>query len=149
MLKDAVSIPGISMTYVLNKSLKMKQPNEPELFAPGQPCFHKCTECKVNRKPGCEKCKKLRNDCTQCAKNKPYELLKTGMVGSLSIVFCWHHESGKSQICNYANAKICSKIIGFNADSLYLYCSGQEMPCGKEEYVGVDQPNDTISLITG
>ena len=25
MLKDVVSIPGISMTYVLNKSLKMKK----------------------------------------------------------------------------------------------------------------------------
>ena len=28
MLNDAVSIPGISMTYILNKSLKMKQPGE-------------------------------------------------------------------------------------------------------------------------
>ena len=26
MLKDVVSIPGIPMTYVLNKLLKMKQP---------------------------------------------------------------------------------------------------------------------------
>ena len=79
MLKDAVSIPGISMTYVLNKSLKMKQPIEPELLAPGQPCGHKCTECEVNPKRGCEECKKVRNDCTQCAKSKPYELLKTGI----------------------------------------------------------------------
>ena len=42
MLKDAIRIPGISMTYVLNKSLKMKQSGELELFASGQPCFHKC-----------------------------------------------------------------------------------------------------------
>ena len=74
MLSDVVSIPGISMTYVLNKSPKMKQPGEPELLAPGQPCSHKCTECEINPKPGCEKCKKVQNDCTQCAKNKPYEL---------------------------------------------------------------------------
>ena len=58
ILKDTVSIPGISMTYVLNKLLKMKQPGEPELFAPGQPCFHKCEECEVEPKAGCEKCKK-------------------------------------------------------------------------------------------
>ena len=44
MLKDAISIPGISMTYVLNKTLKMKKPGDPELYAPGQPCEHKCNE---------------------------------------------------------------------------------------------------------
>ena len=54
MLKDVVSILGISVTYVLNKSLKMKQLGEPPLFAPGQPCFHKCTECEVDP-----------NNCTQ------------------------------------------------------------------------------------
>ena len=123
MLKDAVSIPGISVMYALNKSLKMTQPSESELFAPGQPCFHKCAKCKVDPKPCCEKCKKVRNDCTQCTQNKPYELLKTGMVGSASIVFCQYQESGKSRIHNYTNSKICSKIVGFDVNSLYLYCS--------------------------
>ena len=42
--------------------------------------------------------------------------------------------------------KTCAKVIGFDANSLYLYCSGQEMPCGKEQYVGVDQPNDMEEL---
>ena len=56
MLKDVINMPDISMMYVLNKSLKMKQPGELELFAPGQPCFHKCEKCKI------------WNDCTQCAK---------------------------------------------------------------------------------
>ena len=71
MLKDAVSIPGILMMYVLNKSLKMKQPGELELFAPDEPCFHKCEKCKVDPKSSCEKCKKVWNDCMQCAKSKP------------------------------------------------------------------------------
>ena len=31
MLKDAVSIPGIFMTYVLSKALKMKKPGDPDL----------------------------------------------------------------------------------------------------------------------
>ena len=35
LLKDAVSIPGISMTYVLNKALKIKKKSDPDLFAPG------------------------------------------------------------------------------------------------------------------
>ena len=42
LLKDAVSIPGISMTYVLNKALKMKKKSDPDLFAPGEPCKCKC-----------------------------------------------------------------------------------------------------------
>ena len=70
MLKDAVSIPGISMTYVLNKALKMKKPGDPDLYAPGQPCEHKCNEECI----GCKDCKRVRSDCTQCTKNKPYKL---------------------------------------------------------------------------
>ena len=62
MLQDAVSIPGISMMYVLNKSLKMKTTGEPELFALGQPCFYKCEDCEVDPKHGCHKCKNLWND---------------------------------------------------------------------------------------
>ena len=73
MLKDVVSIPGISMTFVRNKLLKMKQPSKLELFAPGQPCFHKCKECEVeggatHPKPGCDKYKKVQNNCMQCMK---------------------------------------------------------------------------------
>ena len=60
MLKDAVSIPWILMTYVLNKLLKMKQAREPLLFAPGQPCTHKCKKCEVDPKSGCYECKKYR-----------------------------------------------------------------------------------------
>ena len=92
MLKDAISIPGISMTYVLNKALKMKSPGDPDLYAPGQPCTHKCNEACLGI--GCEDCKRVRVDCTICTKNKPYEFLKTGMVGGPSIVFCHYTELG-------------------------------------------------------
>ena len=40
--------------------------------------------------------------------------------------------------------KTCAKVVGFDVNSRYLYCSGQEMPCSKEQYIEVDQPNDTI-----
>ena len=113
MLKDAVSIPGRSMTLVLNKSLRIKQSSKPPLFTPGQPCLHKCTECEANPKRGCKGCMKMQNDCTQCAKHKLYELLKMGMAGGPSIVFCQYHESGKSRICN--DAKACAKGAGFDA----------------------------------
>ena len=75
MLKDVVSIPGISMTYVLNKALNMKGSNP---YAPGQPCIQTCGNCSGL----CMKCRRMKANCMQCAKNKPYELLKTGMIGA-------------------------------------------------------------------
>ena len=134
LLKDAVSIPGISMTYVLNKALKMKKKSDPDLFAPGDPCKCKCkNDCK---KVGCEKCKEIRDNCKICTKNEAYEMLTKGMIGGPSIVFCRHAEAGVSKIRSHiyeADAKTCLSVLGFDANSLYLFCSGQEMPCGKEK----------------
>ena len=143
LLKDAVSIPGISMTYVLNKALKMKKKSDPDLFAPGEPCKCKCkNDCK---KKGCEKCKEIRDNCKICTKNEAYEMLTTGMIGGPSIVFCRHAEARVSKIRSHiyrgseagaklrADAKTCRSVHGLDANSLYLFCSGQEMPCGKEK----------------
>ena len=134
LLKDAVSIPGISMTYVLNKALKIKKKSDPDLFAPGEPCKCKCkNDCK---KKGCEKCKEIRDNCKICTKNEAYEMLTTGMIGGPSIVFCRYAEAGVSKIRSHIyseKAKICRAVLGLEANSLYLFCSGQEMPCGKEK----------------
>ena len=77
-------------------------------------------------------------------KNKPYELLATSMFGGPIIIFCQYAEAMKSQIHShqYHNAKICASVIGFDANSLYLYFSGQEMPCDKEQYIEVECPKD-------
>ena len=135
LLKDAVSIPGISMTYVLNKALKIKKKSDPDLFAPGDPCKCKCkNDC---QKKGCEKCKEIRDNCEICTKNEAYEMLTTGMIGGPSIVFCRHAEAGVSKIRSHiyseADAKTCRSVLGLDSNSLYLFCSGQEMPCGKEK----------------
>ena len=133
LLKDAVSIPGISMTYVLNEALKRKKYSEPDLFAPGEPCKCKCSDdC---GKKGCKDCKQTRKDCETCTKNEAYEILTGGMVGGPSIVFCRYAEAGISKIRSHINneAKTCRAVLGFDANSLYLFCSGQEMPCGKEK----------------
>ena len=148
LLKDAVSIPGISMNYVLNKALKMKKKSEPDLFAPGDPC--KC-KCKVDcEKFPCEGCKQTRKDCKIHTKNEAYEILTTGMVGGPSIVFCRYAEAGVSQIRSHiysrADAKICRSVQGLDANSLYLFCSGQEIPCGKEKVFHCD-PEEKDKLI--
>ena len=144
LLKDAVSIPGISMTYVLNKALKIKKKSDPDIFAPGDPCKCKCSSDDCRKTEGCEKCKEIRDNCEICTKNEAYEMLTTGMIGGPSIVFCRHAEAGVSKIrshiysdsgagANQADAKICRSVQGLDANSLYLFCSGQEMPCGKEK----------------
>ena len=134
LLKDAVSIPGISMMYVLNEALRRKKYSEPDLFAPGEPCKCKCSDdCE---EAGCEKCKEIFYNCQICTKNEAYEMLKTGMIGGPSIVFCRYAEAGVSKIRSHIyseKAKTCRSVQGLDANSLYLFCSGQEMPCGKEK----------------
>ena len=135
MLEDAVSILGISMTYVLNKSLEMKKRDCLALYAPWQPCVHKCDECEVDSKFGCIECKRVGDECTPCAKNKPYELLKPRMVGGPSTIFYQYHETGKSRIQShkYQNPKTCTSIVGFDANFLYLYCASQVTPTSSNE----------------
>ena len=94
ILKDAVSIPGVSMRYVLNKSLRLNP--KIELYAPGEPCKHKCKDSCF--KKTCKACKEVQNSCTECTKNEAYELLQTGMVGGPAIVFCRHHERDVKEI---------------------------------------------------
>ena len=67
-------------------------------------------------------------------------MLKTGMIGGPSIVFCRYAEAGVSKIrshiyrgSNSEKAKTCRSVHGLDSNSLCLFCSGQEMPCGKEK----------------
>ena len=73
--------------------------------------------------------------CTVHTGNEAYELLTTGMIEGPSIVFCRYAEAGVSKIRShwYQDAKVCEAIHGYDANSLYLFCSGQEMPCRKEK----------------
>ena len=152
LLKDAVSIPGISMTYVLNKALKRKKYSEPDLFAPGEPCKCECSSDDCQKK-GCEKCKEIRDNCEICTKNEAYEMLTTGMIGGPSIVFCRHAEAGVSKIRSHIyreeDSKTCRSVQGLDANSLYLFCSGQEMPCGKEKVFHCDpaEKNEIIQNV--
>ena len=132
--------------YVLNEASKRKKYSEPDLFAPGEPCKCKCSDdCE---KFPCEDCKEVRKDCKICTKNEAYEMLTTGMIGEPSIVFCRYAEAGVSQIRShiYEDAKTCRAVLGFDANSLYLFCSGPEMPCGKEK-VFSSNPKEKDKLI--
>ena len=63
-------------------------------------------------------------------KNKDfYQLFKQNIIGGLSIIFNRYHETGKTFIRNSPN-KPCQKIIGYDADALYLWTIGQKLGVG-------------------
>ena len=133
--KDAVSIPGISMTYVVNKSLEK---TGHELYSPGGIC-HLCRDkrqelqhCSCN---GALKCGGYCKECQldmqalekcKCEKTTVYELLKTGMVGGPAQVFTRYHEKNITRMRSHVyeeKSKLTKGVIGDDANSLYLYCN--------------------------
>ena len=79
-------------------------------------------------------------------KNKEvFYKLKSNICGGLSLVFHRYHEKDvtKIQRTEYKDGewkigeegKKVSKIVGYDATALYLWCIGQEMPCGELRYI--------------
>ena len=115
IFKDAVSLPGVSMQYILRGTLRGRDP--PQLYA-------------------------------QSA--EAYEMLKGAVVGGPSLVFTRKHIAGKTRIRShkYELARILKRILGFDANSLYLSTMSKEMPCGKEIVVHYeDSAQAAINLI--
>ena len=157
--KDAVSIPGISMTYVLNKSLKKnnKKNKGLGLYSPGDIC-HLCRDiqeelqhCSCNgalkRGGYCKECKVDMQALEKCGCEKAalYELLRTGMVRGLAQVFTRHHEKDITRIRFHVyeeKGKLIKVVIGYVANGLYLHCLGDVMPCGKDTLIVNKKPFD-------
>ena len=125
--KDAVSIPGISMTYVLNKSLEKNK--KLELHSPGGIC-HLCRDileelqhCSCN---GALKCGAFCKECQlgrqalarcKCEKTAVYELLRTGMVGEPAQVFTRYHGKDITRLRSHVygeKVKLTRVIIGYD-----------------------------------
>ena len=71
----------------------------------------------------------------KCEKTAIYDLLRTGMVDRPVQVFIRYHEKDITCIRPHVyeeKSKLTRGIIGYDANSLYLYCSGDVMPCGKD-----------------
>ena len=65
-----------------------------------------------------------------------YYLFKKNVVGGPSIIFHRYHEAGKTKIRDKEmedqgkQAKTCPKIVGYDANTLYLWAIMQDMPTG-------------------
>ena len=62
-----------------------------------------------------------------------YHLIKDNNTGGPSIIFHRYHEAGKTKIREAEegqDAKLCQKIVGYDANALYLWAIMQNMPTG-------------------
>ena len=80
-----------------------------------------------------------------CEKASVYELLRTDMVGGPAQILTRYHEKDITRIRSYVygkKSKLAKDIIGYDANSLHLYCSGDIMPSGKDTLVVNKKPLD-------
>ena len=138
--KDTIIIPGISITYVLNKSSEKKK--KLELYSPEGIC-HLCQDkreelqhcsCNGALKCGgyCEECQLDMQTLEKrgCQKVAVYELLRTSTVGGPAEIFTRYHEKDITRIRSHLygkKSKLTNGIIYYDANASYIYCSDQVM----------------------
>ena len=143
------------MTYVLNNSSGKNK--KLELYLPGGTC-HLCRDKQEDpRHCSCNSALKWDDYCGECQldmqtlercgceKTATYDLLKTGMVGEPEQVFTRYHEKDITRIRSHVygrKSKLPKGVIGYDANVLYLCCSGDVMPCGKDTLVVNKKPFD-------
>ena len=99
-------------------------------------CGGYCKECQFDMK--------VLEMCA-CEKTAVYESLRTGMLSGPAQVFTRYHEKDITRIRFHVyggKSKLIKVVIDYDANGLYLYCSGNVMPCGKEALVVNRKPYD-------
>ena len=80
-----------------------------------------------------------------------YYLLKNSIVGGPSIVFNRYHEKNKTRLRDRKNGKVCKKVIGFDANALYLWALSLLMPTGdptQKIYENGTTPNELTQILS-
>ena len=98
MFKDGISVPGLTLKYLLS-------------YLSPQTYFSLFDQ----------------------ANSDLYHLIKDNNTGGPSIIFHRYHEAGKTKIRKAEEgeaAKLCEKIVGYDANALYLWPLMQNMPTG-------------------
>ena len=116
IFKDGVSLPGLVLKYLMKST-----DSEFYLFD---------EKDKITTQPQSGGKAEGREDRKR---NNLFYLLKDSIVGGPSIIFNRYHEAGKTYIRN--GNKQCKKIIGYDANALYLWAIAQEMPTGHHEHL--------------
>ena len=110
IFKDAVSLPGVSEKYILRKTLQPRWGYKPPEL--------------------------------YSPNKEAYAMLKAAVVGGPSLVFTRKHVAGETRIRShqYEDAKVCRRILGYDANSLYPSTMMKEMPCGLGYVKSYDNP---------
>ena len=110
IFKDAVSLPGVSEKYILRKTLQPRWGYKPPEL--------------------------------YSPNKEAYAMLKAAVVGGPSLVFTRKHVAGETRIRShqYEDAKVCRRILGYDANSLYPSTMMKEMPCGPGFVKSYDNP---------
>ncbi|KAG3073056.1 hypothetical protein PC121_g8755 [Phytophthora cactorum] len=107
-----------------------------------------CVKCNTARKDmspkgfRCKKLLELNSDRLVYSIDKEekdvYAKMKANIAGGPSIIFNRYAKRNETKI---RGGKVCKKIIGYDANALYLWTLGNEMPCGRlttiEAYDGI------------
>jgi G:T-mismatch repair DNA endonuclease (very short patch repair protein) len=81
-----------------------------------------------------------------------YPMIKKNLVGGPSIVFHRYHEKGITSIRQqeFGNeAKRCERILGVDANALYLWCMMRTLPCGFPTVYYFNADDDLINTSGG
>ena len=110
IFKDAVSLPGVSEKYILRKTLQPRWGYKPPEL--------------------------------YSPNKEAYAMLKAAVVGGPSLVFTRKHVAGETRIRShqYEDARLCRRILGYDANSLYPSTMMKEMPCGPGFVKSYDNP---------
>ena len=108
IMKDAVSIPGVSLHYLLKGAIERKA----ELYAPSKEAYEMLKEAVVG--------------------GPSLVFTRYHEVGKTRIRSHQYTIPREGEVITGAHAKLCQNILGYDANALYLSTMLREMPCGKE-----------------
>ena len=112
IMKDAVSIPGVSLHYLLKGAIERKA----ELYAPSKEAYEMLKEAVVGG--------------PSLVFTRYHEAGKTRIRSHQYPV-----PKNEKKARAAGAAKLCQNILGYDANALYLSTMLREMPCGKERVV--------------
>src|SRR5204862_489966 len=81
-------------------------------------------------------------------RKEAYNYLKPAVTGGPSIVFTRYHEAGVTRIRSHQhpNAKLCKRVVGYDANALYPSTMLQDLPAGEETVIEIKYPKAAWQL---
>jgi hypothetical protein len=128
MLKSAISLPGLAVRWMFKEVTRTTLGGSEALRAAALP--------EAERLPLIKNAlRSTQSICLFDETNSDLDtLLRNNLVGGPSIVFSRYHEKNVTKLrvmeVGETRAKMCKKVLGVDANALYLGCMANKMPTG-------------------